>query len=194
MKFVLGFLIAFTFMAGFVVTIRVAMDDDPPPSLGGTTGADPVASGNGEVKDPHAGHNMPAVNEPDPPDNSGGGNGPDPGPALDLVDLNNSTCPVFDSEIEAGMAVFTDYIGYRVHLSSERAKRKFERYPVKYLMKLDLEVVEFDQATQKPSKLEQVDQSDYVTIAPEYCLMQMGNEIDVAQNVYVLHRGFKIHF
>jgi YHS domain-containing protein len=172
MKYTLGFLVAFLVFAGAGLALRVALTNDH-------EHVHPNAQHeHDEHADDHHDHDH---GEAEPSDSEWGG------PVRH--DLKNTLDPVTQAEVGDDHAhhAHAVYHGYLIHFADEDTVRQFQRQPIRYLHRLELEP--------KPDgTVIKVDASQYVTAPmPEhcpFCHMEMVNVDDV----YILHRNFKIHF
>jgi len=104
-------------------------------------------------------------------------------------DLGNTLDPVSGAEVgeDHSRHAHGVYHGYLIHFADDRTLAQFKRQPIRHLHKLELEMTAAGEVTM-------VDASAYVTAPmPEYCPFCDMEMVDV-DDVYILHRGFRIHF
>ncbi|HRJ79280.1 MAG TPA: hypothetical protein PLF37_12290 [Planctomycetota bacterium] len=129
-------------------------------------------------------HEAPA-NQPAPkPENHAQHTPPLEKPA-EVAALGNESDPVSGAKLE-GTPVLLEHKHWQIGFASEDTRKRFEKNPMRYYAKLSLEPT-------TDGRLLQVDGSRYERALAADCPI-MGGEIDPEGEVFILHRGFKIHF
>lgn len=105
----------------------------------------------------------------------------------ETVDLKNPIDPVTGNKIQENSVLSAFHKGFIIHFSSKKSKQKFLKQAIKYYAKLSLEPL-------ADGTIKKVDTSQFrVSVTPEKCPI-MGGGITPKNDVYILHRGFKIYF
>jgi YHS domain-containing protein len=186
MKYVLSFVAAFAITAGVTAWARVAASDRPQAP---TESSKPDAL-DGVAADEHAGHVMGDEPKTDKKEEKKEEPKKDETPKWGgdvKEDLRNDKDPVDKSDIKEQGKFTKVYYGFKVHFSSEANGQTFEKRPYRYLHYLSLEPIDAD------ARVKKVDAANYIDAAPATCPV-MGNEIDTEDEVYILHRGFRVYF
>ena len=101
---------------------------------------------------------------------------------------DNSIDPVSGESITASHSYQLEYHGFTINFSSEQNRARFERRPIEFLHVLSLEKSSSGEVTL-------VDAASYADppTMPAACPL-MGGKIYPEDEVYILHRGWRIYF
>jgi YHS domain-containing protein len=194
MKYAFAFLAAFALLAGATAYVRVLVSDDVVAQHRHGNGSTPQTAE--EEEDPHKGHGH--SERPAQPPKAADEKGkaaeeekavPEWGGEVSQ-DLKNAKDPVSGNDVGADHDAHAHlvYHGFQIHFEDERTAARFKRRPVQFMQKLELELT-------SDGKVLKVDASKYQDppSIPEECPM-MGGDITKEDEVYILHRGWRIYF
>lgn len=185
MKYAIAFVAVFAVVAASAALLRVGFSGENDHGAATETPHDHNAH---EQTNDHAGHNGDDHTKHNAPDHADTGDGVFGGEVK--LDLRNSDCPVTGDYVGAGhdSHAHAVYHGFLIHFADEDAVARFKRQPIRYLQRLELEktpkgeVIKVDASTFKdPPRM------------PQECPM-MGGDITPEDEVYILHRGWRIYF
>lgn len=169
MKYAIAFIVAFAVVAAGAALVRV--------SLTGEREHSPASNDEAPTHDAHADHNDHA----DPNDHAD---------HADVeLDLRNAHDPVSGAAIGDDHSAHAHAVfhGFQIHFESDDTSRRFTRRPDRFMQKLELErtlngeIIKVNTAEYRTPKL---------PVECPFC----GMEIKPEDDIYILHRGFKIYF